>query len=160
MMRRIRKDIARQMRRAGMGGQLFGADLLQYFVSNRRDILRLQDHLPQKAEEEGVAGLREVRNDVVLIVHGAPRLPLLVHRPLQLGHVLLGRGALRDHLGENGGEVGQRVRRPGVGCAVHDRGDHLLQPPGTVLLKTPDVDRPGQSENDHPVQLLAVSVQR
>ena len=67
---------------------------------------------------------------------------------------------IRDARAKYAWEVGQRVRRPGVGCAVHDRGDHLLQPPGTVLLKTPDVDRPGQSENDHPVQLLAVSVQR
>ena len=143
---------------AKMSRQLFGSNLLQHFVSNGRDIIRLQDHFPQKAEEEGVAALREMSDDIVLIVHRAPRFPLLIHGPLQLGHVLLGRRTLRDHLREDGGKVCQGVGRPRMRGAVHYRGDHLLQPPGPVLLKSPDVNGPCQREDHDPVQLLAVTV--
>ena len=56
-----------------MRGDLLGSDPLQDLVSNGRDIVRLQDHLPQEAEEEVVplAG-GEVLDDIVLIAHGSP----------------------------------------------------------------------------------------
>ena len=45
-------------------------------------------------------------DDIVLIVHGAPGPPLLVHGLLQLGDVLLGLRALGDQLLEHWGGQG------------------------------------------------------
>ena len=56
-----------------MRGDLLGPDPLQDLVSNGQDIVRLQDHLPEEAEEEVVAlAGGEVLDDIVLIAHGSP----------------------------------------------------------------------------------------
>ncbi len=59
---------------AEMRGQLPGADPLEHLVSNRRDILRLQDHLPEQTQKQVLVPLvgREMLNDIVLIAHSPP----------------------------------------------------------------------------------------
>ena len=89
-----------------MRGDLLGSDPLEDLVGNGRDVVRLQNHLPEETEEETVALRRgEVLDDVVLVGHGAPRPPLLLHTLLQLGDVLLGHVGLTHQLRQHGGEV-------------------------------------------------------
>ena len=89
-----------------MRRDLLGPDPLQDLVSNGRDIVRLQDHLPEEAEEEVVAlAGGEVLDDIVLIAHGSPGPPLLLHVLLQLGDILLGDVGLAEQVHQDGGEV-------------------------------------------------------
>ena len=67
-------------------------------------------------------------DDIILIAHGPPGPPLLLHTLLQLSTVLLAHRGLAQHLHQDRGEVVEAVRWPGVGSAVHDRVDNLLQP--------------------------------
>ena len=117
-----------------MRGDLLGPDPLQDLVSNGQDIVRLQDHLPQEGEEEVVplAG-GEVLDDIVLIAHGSPGPPLLLHVLLQLGDVLLGHVGLAQQVHQDGGEVVGGVAGPGVGGVGHDGPHDVLQPGGPVL---------------------------
>ena len=117
-----------------MGRDLFGSNPLEDLVSNGRDIVRLQDHLPEQAEEEVVplAG-GEVLDDIVLIAHGSPGPPLLLHVLLQLGDVLLGHVGLAQQVHQDGGEVVGGVGGPGVGSVGHDGTNHILQPGCPVL---------------------------
>ena len=119
---------------AEVGGDLLGSDPLQDLVGNGRDVVSLQDHLPEETEEETVALRRgEVLDDVVLVGHGAPRPPLLLHTLLQLGDVLLGDVGLAEHVHQDRGEVVEGVRGPGVRRVGHDGAHNLLQPGGAVL---------------------------
>ena len=104
-----------------MRRDLLGPDPLEDLVSNGRDIVRLQDHLPEEAEEEVVplAG-GEVLDDIVLIAHGSPGPPLLLHVLLQLGDVLLGDVGLAQQVHQDRGEVVGGMRGPGVRGVGHD----------------------------------------
>ena len=97
-------------------------------------LVRLQDHLPEEAEEEIVAlAGGEVLDDIVLIAHGPPGPPLLLHVLLQLGDVLLGHVGLAQQVHQDGGEVGGGVGGPGVRGVGHDGAHNILQPGSPVL---------------------------
>ena len=73
-------------------------------------LVRLQDHLPKEAEEKIVAlAGGEVLDDIVLIAHGPPGAPLLLHVLLQLGDVLLGHVGLAQQVHQLV-EVGQQAQ--------------------------------------------------
>ena len=125
-----------------MRRDLLGSNPLEDLVSNGRDIVRLQDHLPEEAEEEVVAlAGGEVLDDIVLIAHGPPGPPLLLHVLLQLGDVLLGHVGLAQQVHQDGGEVGGGVGGPGVRGVGHDGAHNILQPRSPVL----EIDNNDQS---------------
>ena len=117
-----------------MRRDLLGSNPLEDLVSNGRDIVRLQDHLPEEAEEEVVAlAGGEVLDDIVLMAHGPPGPPLLLHVLIQLDDVLLGHVGLAQQVHQDGGEVVGGVRGPGVRGVGHDGANNVLQPASPVL---------------------------
>ena len=72
-------------------------------------------------------------DDIVLIAHGSPGPPLLLHVLLQLGDVLLGHVGLAQQVHQDGGEVVGGVGGPGVGSVGHDGTNYILQPGCPVL---------------------------
>ena len=89
--------------------ELLRANPLEHLVSNGRDIVCLEDHLPEEAEEEVVVPETEVRDDIVLIVHCAPGAPLLLHTLLQLTARVLGAWVLREQVHQDRREALQSV---------------------------------------------------
>ena len=78
-------------------------------------------------------------DDIVLIAHGPPGPPLLLHVLIQLDDVLLGQ---LDHTGpRGGGGVGGGVGGPGVRGVGHDGAHNILQPGSPVL----EIDNNDQS---------------
>ena len=70
-------------------------------------------------------------DDIVLMAHGPPGPPLLLHVLIQLDDVLLGQ---LDHTGPRGrGGVGGGVGGPGVRGVGHDGAHNILQPGSPVL---------------------------
>ena len=59
-------------------------------------------------------------DDIVLMAHGPPGPPLLLHVLLQLGDVLLGHVGLAQQVHQDGGEVVGGVGGPGVRGVGHD----------------------------------------
>jgi hypothetical protein len=56
---------------------------------HRGDLIGVEQHLPDDAEEDGAVGVGEVLDDVVLVGHRRPGLILVLHRLLQLSFVFL-----------------------------------------------------------------------